>query len=172
MNDQTEDIPKNYSHWREARRFRAWELHLIGWTQAQIAEALGVTAGAVSQWFKKVRENGLQSLRSRKGGGPNPKLTAEQLGRVPELLAKGSEAYGFRGDIWTRARVGAVIKKEFGVVYSEGHVGRLLDKVGWSRQKPAERASQRDEAEIARWNEETWPELKKKPTTTSEPSFS
>jgi len=172
MNDQNAEIPKKFRDWREARRFRAWELHLKRWTQSQIAEALGVTEGAVSQWFKKVREKGLQSLRSRKGGGPKPKLSAKHLERLPELLAKGPEAYGFRGDVWTRARVGAVIKKEFGVAYSEGHVGRLLEKIGWSRQKPAERASQRDEAEITRWNEETWPELKKRPLTKGESSFS
>jgi transposase len=65
-----------------------------------------------------------------------------------------------------------VLKKELGVTYSEGHVGRLLSKIGWSRQKPTERASQRDEAEIARWNEETWPELKKRLLTKEEPSSS
>jgi transposase len=65
-----------------------------------------------------------------------------------------------------------VIKKELGVTYSEGHVGRLLSEIGWSRQKPTERASQRDEAKIARWNEETWPELKKRPLTKEEPSSS
>ena len=172
MNDQNAEIPKKFRDWREARRFRAWELHLKRWTQAQIAEALGVTEGAVSQWFKKVREKGLQSLRSRKGGGPKPKLTPEQLENLTELLAKGPEAYGFRGDVWTRARVGAVIKKEFGVTYSEGHVGRLLGEIDWSRQKPTERASQRDEAEIARWTEETWPVLKKRPLTKEESSFS
>jgi transposase len=172
MNGKNAEIPTEFRDWREARRFRAWELHLKKWTQAQIAEALGVTEGAVSQWFKKVREKGLQSLRSRKGGGPKPKLTTEQLGSLPELLEKGPEAYGFPGDVWTRARVGAVIKKEFGVAYSEVHVGRLLGKIGWSCQKPTERASQRDEAEIARWNEETWPGLKKRPLTKGESSFS
>jgi transposase len=172
MNDQNGEIPKTFRDWREARRFRAWELHLKGWTQARIAEALGVTEGAVSQWFKKVREKGLRSLCSRKGGGPKPKLTAGQLESLPELLMKGPEAYGFRGDVWTRARVGAVIKKEFGVTYSEAHVGRLLSAIRWSCQKPTERASQRDEAEIARWSEETWPELKKRPLTKEESSFS
>jgi transposase len=65
-----------------------------------------------------------------------------------------------------------VIKREFDVTYSIEHVGRLLSKIGWSRQKPVERASQRDEAEIARWHEETWPELEKKPSESSAHSFS
>ena len=143
-----------------------------GWSQARIAEALGVTSGAVSQWFTAVREGGLAALRSRKGGGPKPRLSEGQLQRLPELLAQGPEAYGFRGDVWTCARVQAVIRREFGVTYSIEHVGRLLSKIGRSRQKPVERASQRDEEEIARWHEETWPELEKKPSASSAHSFS
>ena len=37
------------SGWREARRFRAFELKQDGWKQIDIAEALGVSEGAVSQ---------------------------------------------------------------------------------------------------------------------------
>lgn len=172
MTNQTAEIPKTFHDWREARRFRAWELHLKGWTQARIAEAQGVSEGAVSRWFKQVREKGLQSLRSRKGGGPQAKITSAQLESLPGLLAQGPAAYGFRGAVWTRARVGAVIAKEFGIAYSEVHIGRLLSKIGWTRQKPIERASQRDEGEIRRWHEETWPELKKRPLTKEEVSFS
>jgi transposase len=170
--DNKHEIPRTFSDWREARRFRAWELKQKGWSQTRIAEALGVTPGAVSQWLAAVREGGLAALRSRKGGGPKPRLAEEQLQRLPELLARRPEAYGFRGDVWTRARVRAVIKREFGVTYSIEHVGRLLSKVGWSRQKPVERASQRDEEEIARWHEETWPELEKKPSARGARSFS
>lgn len=111
--------------------------------------------------MKRVREGGLEALRTRTGGGPEPKISEEELQKLPEFLEAGPEAYGFRGDVWTRARVGAVIEEEFGVSYSDVHVGRLLKKIGWSRQKPAERASQREEAEIEEWEEETWPEIKK-----------
>lgn len=159
--DSKQEVPKTFSDWREARRYRAWELKQKGWNQTRIAEALGVTTGAVSQWFAAVGARGLAALRSRKGGGPKPRLSEGQLQRLPELLARGPEAYRFRGDVWTRARVRAVIKLEFGVTYSKEHVGRLLSKMGWSRQKPVERASQRDEEEIARWHAETWPELEK-----------
>lgn len=117
-------------------------------------------------------DRGLEALRSRKGGGPKPKISEAELQQLPEYLEKGPEAYGFRGDVWTRARVGAVIEEEFGVSYSDTHIGRLPDKIGWSRQKPAERASQRNEDEIEAWKEETWPELKKKPPEKGAPSSS
>ena len=73
------------------------------------------------------------------------RLTAEQKGQIPDLLAKGAEVYGFRGDVWTASRVAEVIARTFGVRYHRDHVGRLLREAGWSRQKPMERASQRND---------------------------
>ena len=37
-------------NWREERRMQAWKLHEQGWKQRDIAIALGVSEGAVSQW--------------------------------------------------------------------------------------------------------------------------
>ena len=161
MNEQKKQQPEN---WREARRFQAWELGQKGWKQKDIAEALGVTEGAVSQWLKTARTEGVEALRHRKGGGPKPRLTDEQIEQLPRLLGEGAEAWGFRGDVWTRARVAQVIKQHFGVQFSLSHVGRLLQQIDWSRQKPIERASQRDEEALARWRSETWRALQKKPT--------
>ncbi len=166
----TEAIPTTFQNWREYRRFQAWELKQQGWSQTRIAEALGVTDGAVSHWFKSVREAGVSALRSRRGGGPKPGLSAAELQQLPALLKRGAEAYGFRGAVWTRARVGQVIRQKFGVAYSDSHVGRLLAQIGWTLQKPAEQADRRDEAKITKWGAETFPELKKKPLTRNAPS--
>ena len=149
--------------WREARRLRAWELKRRGWPQQTIAAALGVTPGAVSQWLKRAAEGGVEALRNRVRRGPTPRLTPEQRARIPEVLARGAEAYGFVGDVWTTARVAAVIEREFGVGYHPAHVSRLLRMIGWSVQRPIRRATQRDEAAIAAWYAERWPALKKGP---------
>jgi transposase len=85
--------------WREGRRQRAWELKEQGWKQQDIAAALGVTAGAVSQWLKRGREQGMEGLRRHPAPGRQPRLTAEQLAQIPVLLERGAEAYGFRGQI-------------------------------------------------------------------------
>lgn len=166
MNEKKNQPPDN---WREGRRLRAWELSEEGWKQKDIAAALGVTEGAVSQWLKKARLKGVEGLRHRKGGGPKPRLRAEQIEQLPQLLSPGAEAYGFRGDVWTRARVARVIKQHFGVQFSLSHVGRLLQQIAWSRQKPFERASQRDEQAIARWRTEKWQEVQKKPNAKDAP---
>jgi transposase len=147
--------------WREERRLRAWALKAMGWSQQQIAEALGVTAGAVSQWMRRGREGGEEALKRRPRPGAEPKLTPEQRAQIPVLLAQGAEAFGFRGDVWTAKRVATVIRREFGVRYHPNHVGKLLRAAGWSVQKPIERASQRDEAAIEAWRTERWPALKR-----------
>jgi transposase len=156
--------------WREERRLRAWTLKAKGWSQQKIAEALGVTGGAVSQWMRRGREGGVEALKRRPRPGPMPKLTVEQRARLPELLAQGAEAFGFRGDVWTAKRVATVIQREFGVRYHPNHVGKLLRAAGWSVQKPIERASQRDEASIEAWRTERWPALKRGLTRKGGPS--
>jgi transposase len=98
------------------------------------------------------------------------RLTAEQKAQVPALLAKGVEAYGFRGDVWTASRVAEVFDRTFGVRYHRDHVGWLLREAGWSRQQPIERATQRNEAAIKQWSLERWPAIKKKPSRTRPPS--
>jgi transposase len=154
--------------WREGRRLRAWTLHEQGWKQHAIADALGVTQGAVSQWIARGKAGGIEALHNRKSPGAPRRLSTEQRQQLPALLQRGAEAFGFRGEIWTRARIAAVIKREFGVSYHRDHIGRLLSEVGWSVQKPVERATQRDEVAIARWRDERWPVLKKKQPMNSE----
>jgi transposase len=141
------------SDWREGRRLRAFELKERGWKQTEIADALGVTEGAVSQWIKRAREEGVEGLRHKPPPGAAPRLSEEQRAKVPELLERGAEAYGFRGEVWTCARVAEVIRREFGVLYHPAHVSRLVRKLGLSLQKPVRRANQRDEEAIERWKE-------------------
>jgi transposase len=149
------------TNWREGRRLRALELKERGWKQTQIADALGVSEGAVSQWMKRAREQGVEGLRHKPPPGATPRLSEDQRARVPELLAQGAQAHGFRGEAWTCERVAIVIRREFGVSYHPAHVSRLLKALHHSLQKPQRRANQRDEEAIEHWKEKRWPQLKK-----------
>lgn len=144
--------------WREQRRQRALALIAQGRRQGQIAEALGVSQAAVSQWL--AADGGQEGSQERQGRPA--KLAGEHLRLVPDLLSHGAEAGRFRGEVWTCARVAAVIQEEFGVLYSPSQVSRLLKALKWTPQQPIERASQRDEAAIAAWRAERWPLLKKR----------
>ncbi|WP_394366425.1 helix-turn-helix domain-containing protein [Spirosoma utsteinense] len=71
-----------------------------------------------------------------------------RFGRAPELMNRAA---------------GAVINRLFGVSYDPSQVGRLLKKVGWSRQKPQPKARQQDPGRVQQWRDERLPELKKSP---------
>lgn len=158
--------------WQEGRRLRALELHEQGWLSARIAEALGVTRGAVSQWLKRARDGGREALYHRKPPGGRPRLTDDQRAQLPALLAKGAEQYGFVGDVWTAPRVATVIRRTFGVRYHPASVSRLLGQIRWTPQKPMRRATQRNAAAVTAFREEQMPSLQVKPTQRSARSSS
>jgi transposase len=145
--------------WREWRRLRALHLKQQGWYQRDIADALGVAEDTVGRWLARARQGGPQALRARPVPGHPPKLSSRQKRLIPEFLWHGPEAYGFRGAVWTCARVARVIEEEFGVRYHKDHVGRLLRELHWTPQVPIRRALQRDEQAIQHWRDEAWPEL-------------
>ena len=151
---------RSSTNWKEARRLQAWHLKQKGWSQRRIAEALGVSEGAVSQWMTRARDQGPDALRHRSPPGAACRLTGEQRASFPALLQRGPTTYGFRGAVWTRSRIAAVIRLEFGVAYHPTHIGRLCKAIRGSPQQPMRRARQRDEAAMARWRTETWPAIK------------
>lgn len=124
MKPRSQDQPVG---WRAGRRRRAFELRAQGWSQRRIARALGVSQTAVSHWLAG---GGWQS-RGPERRGAKARLDAGSLRQLPDLLSHGAEVWGFRGELWTCARVAAVIKEEFGVCYSRAHTSRAYSKP-WS----------------------------------------
>ena len=110
-----------------------------------------------------MRRRGPAGLKAKLVPGRPRKLTAAQRRRLPLLLLRGARAYGYHTDLWTCARVGAVIAREFGVQYHPAHVSRVLAQCDWSCQKPERRALERDEAAIEHWKRYKWRAIKKKP---------
>ena len=148
----------------EERRLRAADLFRRGVIPAEIARQLGVTHQVVSEWRKAWRAGGRAALRSAGRVGRPAKLSRTQLAKVEKALAKGAEAHGYVGDLWTLPRVAEVIERLTGVAYHPGYVWYLLrDHLGWSWQRPARRAVERDDVAIEQWVAQRWPQLKKAP---------
>jgi transposase len=154
-----DSLPADAFEWR---RFQALHLNRQGWPRHDIADALGVSPVSVNRWLARAREGGPEALRAHPSPGRPPKLTAAQKRLIPEFLWHGAEAYGFRGEVWTCARVAQVIEEEFGVRYHKDHVGRLLQQLHWTPQVPIRRAIQRDEEAIRRWRTAVWPDLQRR----------
>ena len=141
---------------------RAAELFEQGLTPAEIARRLGVCHQIVSDWRAAWRRSGQAGLRGAGRAGRLPKVNREQLDQVEAELAKGAEANGYANDVWTLQRVAQVIERVTGVHYHPAHVWYILrDGLGWSWQRPARRAKERNDEAIQQWVNKRWPQLKK-----------
>jgi transposase len=148
----------------EERRLRAADLFEHGVTSAEIARQLGVCHQIVSDWRAAWRRSGRDGLRAAGRAGRLPKLSREQLAQVEVELTKGAKANGYPTELWTLQRVAEVIERVTGVSYHPARVWYLLrHQLGWSWQRPARRATERDDEAIARWIKQRWPQIKKGP---------
>jgi transposase len=147
----------------EERRMAAADLFTKGVAQAEIARQLGVAHQTVSDWHDKWKVGGKKALRAAGRAGRPPKVSELDLAKVTRALEKGPKANGYPTELWTLSRVADVIEKVTGVKYHPGHVWRVLRQMGWSRQRPARRATERDDEAIEQWVNERWPKLKKTP---------
>jgi transposase len=67
----------------------------------------------------------------------------------------------FETERWTLRRIAALIRREFGVRYHPRYLERPLKAHGFTAQRPATRAKERDERAIAAWRRREWVAIKK-----------
>lgn len=156
----------------ERRRLRALALLKEGLLPSEVARRVGVDRRSVRRWKAAARKNGEAGVRARAAPGRPSKLSPRHKRRLETMLIKGALGAGFHTDLWTCPRVAELIKRRFGVDYHVDHVGRVLHELGWSPQKPARRAVERDEQAIRRWVREDWPRVKKTPSAAARRSSS
>jgi transposase len=147
----------------ERRRKRAAQLFRKGMSQADVARELDVSRQSASRWHADWLSGGAASLRGARRAGRLPELDQADLRLVEKQLGKGPLENGYPTDMWTLQRVAEVIETLTGVGYHPGHVWRILRQMGWSRQRPARRAVERDDEAIANWVKKEWPRVKKTP---------
>lgn len=147
----------------EARRMRAIALLRGGRMPVEVAKEVGVDRRSVRRWNAAYRRNGDTGIQAKPASGRPARLTPGQKSRLERWLLKGAQAVGFSTDLWTCPRVAQVIRERMGVSYHVDHVCRILHGLGWSPQRPARRAIERDEAAIQNWIRVEWPRIKKKP---------
>lgn len=151
----------------EARRKIAARLFAQGKTLTEVAAAVGCSVSSAYRWKERWRHGGSRSLRARRHLGRQPKMSPEQHKELLVALKRGTGYWNYSPSGWTCPLVQDLIHRQFGIEYHVDYVGTLLHKLGWSPQKPEQRARERNERAIARWRRDEWPRLKKEPRTSS-----
>jgi transposase len=143
-----------------------------GVSEAAVARLVGVHRQSVNRWAQQLVKGGLPALKRAPRTGRPPQLSGLDRKRIEQGLKRGPEALRYRTGLWTAWRVADLIERKCGVKYSTVHAWRVLRALGWSPQRPAGRALERNETAIHRWKRKRWPELKKTPKSVGKPSFS
>lgn len=128
-----------------------------------VAEFLDVGRESVFRWWREYRAGGVDALKTKKARGRPARLDDGQMRRLFALIEGANPVQlSFDFGLWTRALVGELIRREFGVRLSESAVGRLLSRMGMSPQRPLYRAYQRDPARVAKWKQEEFPMIRER----------
>lgn len=100
----------------------------LGATVPEACERLCISNQTGYEWLEAWNRKGYEGLKPEFGGGTPPKLTDEQKEQLKDKLRSGGN--------WIAQQVRALIKKDFGVMYSLGYIPRLLRSFGMNCAKP------------------------------------
>lgn len=125
----------------------------------EVAEILNVTRRSVNRWQQAARYP-KRKKATRPPGRPR-KLSEQQVKRLEKALDRGAYAFGYAENYWTLDRIGQVIWQLFEVRHHPSAVWHVLDRMGWSSQRPQRQPLQRDDEAIERWKAEELPRIKK-----------
>jgi transposase len=150
---------------QEALRERGVRLVLEGRAQPEVAQLLGVSTRAVSNWVRRYRRGGWGAVGKRRRGrraGEQQALSAAAQQRIAGLIVGHCpDQLQLPGLLWTRAAVQALIERETGIALEISTVGRYLRAWGFTLKKPSKRALEQDPVVVQAWLEDVYPALEK-----------
>jgi len=144
---------------QEKRRLEASELFALGRSRAEVSKELKVSWGSVHKWYTAWKKEGERGLVSKKRPGPARKFSDEDAEWLRQQLMLGSMAHGYCNELWTVPRVQRLLAEKLGKTCSGSEAWRLLQRIGYTSQKPVRRARERKPEAIEQWKKETWPAL-------------
>jgi transposase len=150
----------------EALRLRAVHGCELGFTEADVADLLGISRETVSRWWSAYAQQGCDALPGDRTGRPvgtGRTLSDDQAQHLQDRIDNQSpEALGIPSPLWSRRAVQDLIRKEFGISMPVRTVGEYLKHWGYTAKRPRRHARGQDPEEVDRWLNETYPNLARK----------
>jgi len=136
-------------------------LSIEKYSPSEIASILKVNRTTVPPWINNWNEFGEEGLLEGHRSGRKSELSEPQLKQLYDIIESGPIAYGYTTGVWTSPIIAQVINDEFGVEYHEGHVRKILVKLGFSVQRPTTKIMAGDDELRRKWRRYRYPNLKK-----------
>lgn len=148
---------------RELRR-QAVEMLWQGVSREEVAKRLNVHRSTITKWKNSYIEGGMEALEVKKRGpkvGAKKKLSTKNQNLIKRLIVdKRPEQIKMEFALWTREAVQLLIKEKTGIDLHINQVGQYLKDWGFTVQRPAKSAYQRDDKKVKQWLEVEYPKIK------------
>jgi transposase len=146
---------------QEEKRRLAIRLRQEGRTFAEIGASVGVHWATVLGWWHRFEGGGVAALRAQRRGrrlGTHRRLTAAQERTAQRLIAdRTPDQLQLPFALWTRAAIGELIRRRYGVRLPVRTIGHYLKRWGFTPQKPLKRAYEQRPEAIAHWLTHEYP---------------
>jgi transposase len=132
----------------------------------QIAAMLLLAMSTVYNWLKLYKEKGKAALEPQKRGrkvGSGRLLNPTQEEAI-KLKITNNLPKDLKLDYstWSRRAIADLVRAEYGIEIAVRTMGDYLKRWGFTPQKPAKRAYQRDEEKVDEWLNTTYPQIEAK----------
>jgi transposase len=147
---------------QEVIRRQAVQAVQAGTSQTETAMQFGVSRQAVNGWIKTYKTRGASGLKAKTRGRPKGKgsLQPWQAGKIVQAIeGRCPDQLKLPFYLWTRQAVVELIDRRYGIRLSVWTVGRLLNRWGFTPQKPVRRSYEQDPEAVRRWLEEEYPAI-------------
>ncbi len=150
----------------ELRKKAVFAVVKEGLSQIKAAKLFGFSPTSMSLYVREYKQNGEVSFNySKRGVKPNTGsyLTEEETQLLKtELLTTTPDEHKLAYSLWNSKAICAFILQKFNVTYTARGVRDLLNRMGFSSQKPIRKAYQRNEAKILQWLNVEYPRIKQR----------
>ena len=139
-----------------------------GFTQKKSGALFGFSQTSMSKYVCSYKEYGEKSFIYEQRGSP-PRTgcflgETQEKELVQDIISFTPDELGLKSTLWTSKVVHQYLQEKHGTVYSERGIRKLMERIGFSSQKPIKLAIQRDPQKIKEWLETTYPKIKERAT--------
>lgn len=132
-------------------------------TWAEIAKVCGVSISTVLKWSRRFAGEGEAALvpkrRGRKHGAGRTLTLAQELKLRETLLEQSPGQLSLPFALWNRRAVQSAVHQLFGIEMPIRTVGEYLLRWGFTPQRPARQALERNHAALRLWMDQPFPAL-------------
>jgi transposase len=146
----------------EEIRMRSVEQVQAGESPEVVIRKLGFARSCIYTWLALYRAGGWGALRARALKGRPMKIQPQQTSWLCRtIMGKSPLQCGFEFALWTREIIRMLLAEEFQLKLSLSSVGRLLERLGLTCQRPLFRAIEQYPENVRQWLDEEYPRIRR-----------